>query len=114
MKLTCVECPMGCEIEVELQGGKVVSVAGNTCPRGKAYAENEVVCPRRVLTSSVRSTCGKMVSVKTDAPVKKAEVVELMKKVNSITVCAPVKIGQIICENICENINLVATSVLKG
>ena len=73
MRLTCVECPMGCEIEVELTDGKVTSVKGNTCPRGKAYAENEVVCPRRVLTSSVRATNGKMVSVKTDAPIKKEE-----------------------------------------
>ena len=114
MRLTCVECPMGCEIEVELFDGKVTSVKGNTCPRGKAYAENEVVCPRRVLTSSVRATNGKMVSVKTDAPIKKEETFAVMEKVNKIVVDCPIVIGQVIAPNITENINLVATSCLKG
>ena len=106
---------MGCEIEVLTDSqNKILSVSGNTCPRGKLYAENEVICPRRVLTTSVKSDCGKMVSVKTDAPVKKSELFALMEKVNKITVSAPVKIGQVICENITENINLVATCQLNG
>ena len=71
MILTCIECPMGCELEVQTLDAKVVSVEGNGCPRGKAYAQNEMVCPRRVLTTSIRATNGKMVSVKTDAPIKK-------------------------------------------
>ena len=114
MKLTCVECPMGCEIDVEVSDGKVLSVKGNTCPRGKAYAQNEVVCPRRVLTSSVRAKNGKMVSVKTDAPIKRADTFEIMEVLNTIVVDVPVKIGQVIKENITENINLVATSNLKA
>ena len=40
-KLTCIECPIGCDMEVELEDGKVLSVTGNSCPRGKLYAENE-------------------------------------------------------------------------
>ena len=114
MKLTCVECPMGCEIEVTLDGEKVVAVKGNTCPRGKAYAENVVTCPRRVLTTSVRAVDGRMVSVKTASPIKKSETFTVMEKINKIIVSAPVKIGQIICENVSENVNLVATSVLNG
>ena len=113
MRLTCVECPMGCEIEVEVSDGKVLSVKGNTCPRGKAYAENEVICPRRVLTTSVRSADGKMVSVKTASPIKKSETFVVMEKINKITVTAPVKIGQVVCENISEDINLIATSNLN-
>ena len=66
-ELTCIECPLGCHIEVDLEyDNKVAAVRGNSCPRGKAYAESEVVCPVRVLTSSVRATDGTMVCVKTD------------------------------------------------
>ena len=108
MKLTCVECPMGCEIEVVNKDGNI-TVTGNTCPRGKLYAENEITCPRRVLTTSVRAENGKMVAVKTDAPIKKQEMLEIMQKVNLITVKLPVKIGQIVVENLTENINLIAT-----
>ncbi len=112
MKITCVECPMGCEIEVVNNNGEI-TVTGNTCPRGKLYAQNEITCPRRVLTTSVRAENGKMVAVKTDAPIKKAEMIEIMQKINQATVKLPVKIGQIIIADLTENINLVATCNLQ-
>jgi CxxC motif-containing protein len=111
MKLTCIECPIGCEIEVEKRGEELV-VTGNSCPRGKLYAENEITCPRRVLTTTVRAENGKMLAVKTDAPVKKEEMFDLIKKINKIRVVAPITVGQIIVENLTENVNLIATSNL--
>ena len=106
-KITCIECPMGCEIDVEVCDGKVLSIIGNTCPRGKLYAENEVTCPKRVLTSTVKSACGKPVPVKTDAPVKKAELFALMEKLNSITISLPAKIGDIVCLDFSDGANLI-------
>ena len=53
----CIECPRGCELTAETTE-KGVSVTGNFCPRGKKYAEAEVTCPRRVVTSSVRGAFG--------------------------------------------------------
>lgn len=44
-ELICIGCPMGCALTVELDGGAVVSVRGNTCPRGDAYARKEVTAP---------------------------------------------------------------------
>ena len=41
-KLICVECPVGCEIEVTLDGKEIKDIKGNACPRGKRYAENEL------------------------------------------------------------------------
>ena len=110
--LTCVECPLGCDIEVCLENGKVVSVSGNTCPRGKLYAENEVVCPKRVITSSVRADNGEMVSVKTDAPVPKQKTFEIMKIINQTT-CSPfVKLGDVLVENISDGVNLIVSGNL--
>ncbi len=111
-KLTCIECPLGCEMTVTVDGDKI-TVVGNGCLRGKFYAENEVTCPRRVLTSTIRTANGKMLPVKTDKPVKKSEMFDVMKKINASTCSAPVKIGDIIVENIIENINLVATGNLQ-
>lgn len=107
--LTCIECPVGCLMEVCLENGKVVYIKGNGCPRGKMYAENETVCPRRVLTSTVRSKNGKIVPVKTDKPIKKSEIFSVMEKVNQTVCSLPVKIGDIIFENITEDISLIAT-----
>ena len=39
--LTCIECPVGCEITAETENGEVKSVRGNSCPRGRMYAEFE-------------------------------------------------------------------------
>lgn len=108
-KLTCVECPKGCEITVELDGDKIISVGGYSCQRGKKYAESEVICPRRVLTTTVKCADGGVVSVKTSNPVKNSEIFELMDKINKITVCPPVKIGQIIVKDIAEGSDLIAT-----
>lgn len=113
-KLTCVECPKGCEITVTLNGGNVESITGNDCPRGKKYAESEVVCPVRVLTSTVKCSSGEMLSVKTDKPIKKSEIFDLMKIINKITVDPPVKIGQVILKDIAEGVDLIATSNVYG
>ncbi len=107
--LTCIECPMGCEIEVELKDGKVISVSGNNCPRGKVYAEAEVVCPKRVITSTVRAENGEMIPVKTDRPVKKEAMFDVMKKINSTTCSLPVAVGDVLVENICDDANLIVS-----
>ncbi|MBQ8685153.1 MAG: DUF1667 domain-containing protein [Clostridia bacterium] len=107
ISLTCIECPIGCALEVEMENGNPVSVKGNGCPRGKLYAENEVVCPKRVVTSTVRAKNGVMVPVKTDRPVKKSEIFEIMKKINQTTCELPVKIGDVLVENISDEANLV-------
>ncbi|MDD6146091.1 MAG: NAD(FAD)-dependent dehydrogenase, partial [Oscillospiraceae bacterium] len=47
--LICVSCPLGCMLSVELsEKGEVISVTGNTCPRGKKYAEDECTNPVRM------------------------------------------------------------------
>ncbi len=108
--LTCIECPMGCSIKVLIKDSNVVSVSGNKCEKGKLYAENEVICPKRILTSTVKTSFDKMLAVKTDAPIKKTEIFAVMQKINEVFVNKKVKIGDIIIKNIVEGVNLIATS----
>ena len=107
--LTCIECPIGCGIEVEEENGVVLSVKGNTCPRGKIYAEAEVVCSKRVVTSTVRAENGEMIPVKTDKPVRKDAIFEVMQKINATTCKTPVALGDILVKNICDDANLIIT-----
>ncbi len=111
--VTCTECPNGCQVSVELEDNKIISVSNYICPKGKIYAENEIVAPRRVLTTTVKTANGRVLPVKTDAPILKVNMFSVMEKVNSLTVSAPVKIGQVLYENIDENINLIATMNLE-
>lgn len=102
--IICVSCPMGCPISVEIDDGtgEVINVTGNTCPRGKAYAITECTAPVRMLTSTVKVKGGRtaMVPVKTSAPIPKGMMFDIMKKINSVEVSSPVKLGQVIIENV--------------
>lgn len=66
-KMICITCPTGCEMDVVCENGKVI-VSGNRCPRGAAYAENELKDPRRTVTAVVRTQDGKFQPVRTDKP----------------------------------------------
>ena len=79
--ITCIECPNGCQISVDFDDNKVLKAEGYSCPRGKTYAENEIICPRRVITSTVKTVNGDVVPVKTDKPVKKSEIFQIMDKI---------------------------------
>lgn len=111
--LTCIECPMGCSITVKTEGDKILSVSGNTCPRGKLYAENEVICPKRVVTSTVKSDEGVLVPVKTDRPVRKDKMFEVMDKIKKTTCTTPVKTGTVLYANIVDDANLVVAGSVK-
>ncbi len=109
--LICIECPIGCEITVNLEKDNVVSVVGNTCPRGKAYAINEVVCPKRVITSTIKTKNGKIVAVKTDKPVRKDLIFDIMKIINQ-TICNDnVNLGDVVVKNICDDASLIVTGI---
>jgi CxxC motif-containing protein len=106
--LTCIVCPLGCTLEVELEGKTVVSVSGNTCPRGRTYAESECVAPMRTLTSTVRCTDGTPLAVKTDRPIPKDKVRDCMKIINSAIAPLPISIGDVIIKDV-FGCNIVAT-----
>ena len=110
-ELTCIVCPRGCQLTVELDGDKVVGVSGNICKRGEAYAVAECTSPERTVTTTVRCASGKVVSVKTSAPVPKAKVFEVMKEINSTTAPNGIKIGDVIIKNVAgTDADVLATS----
>ncbi|MBS6799110.1 MAG: FAD-dependent oxidoreductase [Firmicutes bacterium] len=95
----CTVCPIGCRIKVErVKDGYVTE--GNNCKRGEAYAIKEVTSPERTLTTIMASDCKKMIPVKTDRPVPKEKIEELMKIINEKTLLLPISLGDIIIENI--------------
>ena len=99
--MTCILCPRGCAMTVRGEVGGL-QVVGNSCPKGEEYAINECTNPVRTVTSTVRVSNRKdtMVSVKTAAPVPKEKMMEVMAQLRSITVSAPVKIGDVILTNV--------------
>ena len=112
VNLICIGCPLGCPLTVEMEGNKVKSVAGNTCPRGDAYAKKELTNPTRIVTSTVRVAGGRlaMVSVKTESDIPKGKIFDCVKALKDVEVTAPVKIGDVIVENVAgTGVNVIAT-----
>lgn len=110
--LTCIGCPLGCAITVELDNGEIINVTGNTCKRGDDYARKEVTHPMRVVTSTVRVTDGELpvVSVKTEHDIPKEKIMDILENLADISVPAPVRIGDIILENVAQTgVNIIAT-----
>ncbi len=101
-ELICIGCPLGCLITVNMDDGEIVSVTGNTCKRGDAYARKEVTHPTRIVTSTVCVSGGAipMVSVKTQSDIPKGKIFDCVRALKGITVPAPVGIGDVIVENV--------------
>jgi CxxC motif-containing protein len=102
--LTCIVCPLGCTISVKVSGVKVLGCEGNTCARGAAYAKDEVLHPKRTLTSSVLVLGGRwpLVSVRTSEPVPKGKIKAVMKAIRARAIKAPVKAGAVLIKNVAQ------------
>ncbi|MBR5145176.1 MAG: DUF1667 domain-containing protein [Clostridia bacterium] len=112
VKLTCIACPMGCPLSVEMDGDKVINVTGNTCPRGKVYGEKEVTNPTRIVTSTVKVSGGDsvMVSVKTKNDIPKGKIFDVVKALKDVEIPAPVKIGDVVIADVAgTGVDIVAT-----
>lgn len=108
-EMTCIICPVGCRLVVAYDENSVLSVTGNTCPRGKAYAETECTHPMRTVTTTVRTQNGGRVAVKTDRPIPKEHVFDCMQIINTYTAKLPVHVGDVLIENV-FGANVVATA----
>lgn len=112
-KLTCIICPVGCQLEVSQNGGTVEMVSGNQCRRGREYAIAECTNPVRTVTSTVAVLNGELpvAPVKTDKPVSKGLISECMLEISQCTVKAPLWIGDIVIRNVLNTgANIVITA----
>ena len=112
-ELTCIICPIGCSLVAETDGTNVISVTGNSCPRGKAYAETECISPMRTITTTVISKNGEPICVKTDRPIPKDKVFDAMKIINQVRPDLPISIGDVIIADVFGS-NIVATKNAGG
>lgn len=110
--LTCIICPMGCQLEAELENSKVLSITGNTCPRGTEYAKTECTNPMRTVTTTIRYENGVVLPVKTDSMIPKEKMQECMAVINSTIAHLPITAGDVIIENVFGS-NVIATHSLE-
>lgn len=111
-ELICIGCPMGCALTVEIENKDNIKVTGNLCKRGEIYGKKECTNPTRIVTSTVCVEGGEIdaVSVKTEEDIPKDKIFEIMTALEDVKVKAPIKIGDIVVENIANTgVNIIAT-----
>lgn len=99
--ITCIVYPMGCSLQVtKLENG--YKVEGNTCKRGEKYGVEELINPRRVITTTVKLNGSylNLLPVKTEDSIPKGMMFEIMEELDKITITAPINVGEVIVENI--------------
>ena len=99
-ELICIVCPRGCHLKVDEANGFAVS--GNSCPRGAEYGKNEIMDPRRVLTSTVKikGAAYRRCPVRTSAAIRKGDIFGAVKELDAVTLVSPVKRGDVVIPNI--------------
>lgn len=111
MKMICINCPKGCELEVT-QTASGVRVVGNACPRGETYGRSELVNPTRMVTGLVRvAGMRKPLPVKTRTVVPKSKIDAVLFALHQTTVQLPVKIGDVIISDVAgTGVDVIATA----
>lgn len=111
MKMICINCPKGCEMDVTVDGANV-SVTGNSCPKGEEYAKAEVTNPTRMVTGLVKvAGTRRPLPVKTRRAIPKGKIAEVTNLLANTTVLPPKRIGDVILEDVCgTGVDVVATA----
>lgn len=104
-RMTCILCPNGCDLDVAYHGepsSQTLFVQGNLCPKGERYALEELLHPKRTLTTSilVRGGAQPQTSVKTAAAIPRETLHRARDALRAIAIDAPVEIGDIVARDI--------------
>ena len=104
----CIVCPKGCHIHVD----ENQNITGYTCKRGLNYVSQELVDPRRTLTSTFKVEGGVLdvCPCKSQDTLPKDKIFEAMKEINKVTLKAPIKMHDVVVKNILNTgIDIIAT-----
>ncbi|MHB1317241.1 MAG: DUF1667 domain-containing protein [Anaerolineae bacterium] len=97
----CVTCPVGCSIQTVVEGQELLEIRGQACQRGEAFVREELMAPRRMFTTTVRVSGGRLplVPVRSSMPVPKGLMFEIARALRDVELQAPVADHQMVLEN---------------
>lgn len=111
-RLTCILCPVGCELEVRRDEVGELQIQGSQCDKGVPFAVEEVLHPKRNLATSVpvKGTKTKMVSVRLSGPVPRDMIFPILAEIARLRPLAPVRRGQILIADVLgTGVDVIAT-----
>jgi len=115
-ELICIACPVGCRLTVRLEGGEI-RVSGNQCSKGEIYGREELLAPRRVVTTTVRLTGSSLrrLPVKTSSPLAREHIEALLAEARRLEAAPPIRLGQVLLADFASTgVDLVATRTVES
>ena len=115
-RLTCVLCPVGCELEVRKDAAGELQIQGNQCDKGIPFAVEEVLYPKRNLATSVpvRGTTAKMVSVRLSDRVPREMIFPILAEIAKLRPEVPVCRGQVLIADVLgTGVDVIATRTVE-
>jgi CxxC motif-containing protein len=114
--VTCIICPLGCEIKVAGEDGGIRSVEGFQCKRGEEYARNEFTHPLRVLTSTVAvsGSDAPLVPVRSTKGIPRELIFDCMSEIKKASVTAPISRYDVVIRDILgTGVDIVTTGAAR-
>jgi CxxC motif-containing protein len=111
----CVICPIGCEIDVVHDGGKIISMEGNKCKRSEEFVSQELIEPMRILTTTVRIRGARwpVIPVRTDKSVPKRLFPRIMRQLRRVELQAPVNMLDVVVKDVAgTGANIITTRTM--
>ncbi len=111
-QFTCIVCPTSCSVNAEWNETELLAIDRSQCKLAWDFVRGEIFDPRRTVTSTVRVADGELplVSVKTEPPVPKGSMIEVMQHLAHVVLKAPVNIGDVVVADVLgTGSNIVAT-----
>ncbi len=100
-ELLCIQCPLGCRITATIEEDTKITVCGNTCKNGEAYAISECTDPKRTLTTILCVEDGDIpIAVRSERPISKDKVFDCLCYLRTYKAPRGAKIGDVIVKNI--------------
>lgn len=100
--IICIICPNSCRLTVWRDRDGEIHIKGNQCTRGITYGNDEYTNPKRMLITTMQIENGiiPLIPIRSAAPIPKQLIFKAMRLVSERSCEAPVKIGQVLVENI--------------
>jgi len=138
-RLTCLLCPVGCELEVQREG-EALNVRGSQCDKGVGFAQDEVLHPKRNLATSIparteagatgtlparteagaagtfpaRGTAARMISVRLSDRVPRDAIFPILAEIAKLRPPLPVRRGQVLIADVLgTGVNVIATRTVE-
>jgi len=111
-EIICITCPLGCNMEVTIDGEEIGEIRGNRCKKGVKYAKKEVFHPARVLTTTIQTNNANipLLPVRSEKEIPKEKLMECMKEIARNRITESVSVGEIVIQDILNlRVNIVAS-----